>query len=330
MPQVSVIIPTYNRAHCVGEAIDSVLAQTFTDYEIIVVDDGSTDNTSAVLKAYGNKIRAIRQNNQGVSVARNTGILASTAPWIAFLDSDDLWLPEKLQIQFHDVTNCSVDVIGHFVDARFDVCENQPTTLFQLRHLLGTFTSNPVRKRPLLDTLNTQFFTPTWFLRRNVILDAGLFNPYTRIYEDLELLTKCALRGSFLVNCSCQVTVRRVPLDTSPLSSLHISNKPESMSNLCRIYESLLHSDNLLENEAFMLRKALSGARADLSMAYSLSGDSASARKYALLSFRDNPNLKSILRSLLLLIHPSYGAHFIAFFNRCLKRHGIRRSEQAL
>ena len=99
MPTVSVIIPTYQRANLVNQAIESVLAQTYRDYEIIVVNDGSTDDTKAVLAQFGNKITAIHQENRGLSAARNTGILASQGKYIAFLDDDDLWLPEKLAKQ---------------------------------------------------------------------------------------------------------------------------------------------------------------------------------------------------------------------------------------
>lgn len=100
MPQVSVIIPTYNRKAYVQEAIDSVLVQTYTDYEIIVIDDGSTDGTGAALQArYGDKIHYVWQQNQGESVARNKGLEMARGEFIAFLDSDDLWLPEKLNKQ---------------------------------------------------------------------------------------------------------------------------------------------------------------------------------------------------------------------------------------
>ncbi|UCH20443.1 MAG: glycosyltransferase [Deltaproteobacteria bacterium] len=98
-PIVSVIIPTYNRSGMLTEAIDSVLAQDFTDFELIVVDDGSTDDTPRILKAYGAKIKVIAQRSAGVSAARNRGIAASSGRFIAFLDSDDLWLPNKLTIQ---------------------------------------------------------------------------------------------------------------------------------------------------------------------------------------------------------------------------------------
>jgi glycosyltransferase involved in cell wall biosynthesis len=98
-PLVSVIIPTYNRGWTVRDAIDSVLGQTYADVELIVVDDGSTDRTPQMLDAYGDRLRVIRQANQGVSAARNHGIGESSGPLIALLDSDDIWLPKKLAVQ---------------------------------------------------------------------------------------------------------------------------------------------------------------------------------------------------------------------------------------
>ena len=98
-PQVSVIIPTYNRSWVIKEAIDSVLAQDYKDFELIVVDDGSTDHTSEVLDSYRNDIKVFSQKNKGVSAARNRGIAEASGKFIAFLDSDDLWLPQKLTVQ---------------------------------------------------------------------------------------------------------------------------------------------------------------------------------------------------------------------------------------
>ncbi len=100
MPKVSVIIPTYNRLPMLKEAVQSVLAQDYEDFELMVVDDGSTDGTSEVMKQYGGRVKVIQhQENRGVSAARNRGILQAKGKYIAFLDSDDLWVKGKLKIQ---------------------------------------------------------------------------------------------------------------------------------------------------------------------------------------------------------------------------------------
>lgn len=98
-PLVSVIIPNYNYADYLREAIASVLAQTYENIEIIVVDDGSSDNSRATIESYGEKVTGIFQQNQGVSATRNNGVKASRGEYIAFLDADDVWLPRKIELQ---------------------------------------------------------------------------------------------------------------------------------------------------------------------------------------------------------------------------------------
>lgn len=118
---VSVIIPAYNYARFLPQAIDSVLAQTYAPVEIIVVDDGSQDDSQAVLNAYGTRIRWVSQHNQGVAAARNHGTRLSQGSYLAFLDADDYWLPTKLERQMElyardpelGLTHCGV---GEFDD----------------------------------------------------------------------------------------------------------------------------------------------------------------------------------------------------------------------
>ena len=96
---ISVVIPAHNAGKFIKRTINSVLAQTYHDYEIIIIDDGSTDDTDEVVKSYGSKVRYIRQENAGTTAARNAGIKSAAGEWIAFLDHDDEWLPEKLELQ---------------------------------------------------------------------------------------------------------------------------------------------------------------------------------------------------------------------------------------
>lgn len=133
MPKVSVIIPTYNRVDYLKEAIGGVLAQAFTDYEIIVIDDGSTDDTEEMVKNYMStecKIRYLHQERKGVSVARNAGIDAAGGEWVAFLDSDDIWREDKLQLQMSFVKKYN-DVECIFTDFSCFPPENKEYFIFK-------------------------------------------------------------------------------------------------------------------------------------------------------------------------------------------------------
>src|ERR1039457_1783027 len=125
-PKVSVVIPTYNRAAQVRKGIESVLAQTVTDLEVIVVDDGSSDDTEKTLgQIFGDRIRYYAQRNQGASVARNKGIEEARGEWIAFLDSDDIWERGKLEWQFKALERFGPEGGGGYKDNR---CFKHPGT----------------------------------------------------------------------------------------------------------------------------------------------------------------------------------------------------------
>lgn len=116
VPAVSVVIPAFNYGRFVTEAVDSVLRQTLPVGEVIVVDDGSTDDTRGRLSQYGARVKYVYQQNRGLSAARNTGIREAASDWIAFLDADDLWHPAKLEREFHAVSR--LDGIRFFGSAR--------------------------------------------------------------------------------------------------------------------------------------------------------------------------------------------------------------------
>src|ERR1022692_1279698 len=130
-PTVSVVIPTYERSGKVQGAIDRVLAQTSSDLEVIVVDDGSSDGTGPILeKTFGDRIRYYFQNNQVVSVARNRGIAEARGEWVAFLDSDDLWEKDKLEGNLKALERFGFECGAGYTDPRLF---NHPETrtLFQ-------------------------------------------------------------------------------------------------------------------------------------------------------------------------------------------------------
>ena len=135
MSRVSIIIPAYNAAEFVREAVDSALAQTHPDVEVIVVDDSSTDHTPQVLAGYGNRIRVHRQPNGGVSSARNTGARLATGDWVAFLDADDVWAPTKTAAQLARAAETAAPWV---YSNRFNTGERGGFPEFQSDHALMT------------------------------------------------------------------------------------------------------------------------------------------------------------------------------------------------
>ncbi len=183
-PCISVIIPTYNRCWILKEAIDSVLSQKFTDFEIIVVDDGSNDGTAALLSAYGDQITIIHQENRGVSAARNAGILIAKGRYIAFLDSDDMWLPEKL--------SCQVDFFQSHAQAV--ICQ---TDEIWIRNNVRVNPKNRHKKPSGMifePSLQLCLVSPSAVMIKKSLFDEiGLFNEAFPACEDYDLWLRIAL-----------------------------------------------------------------------------------------------------------------------------------------
>ncbi len=184
-PRVSVIIPTYNRSWCLSEAIDSVLSQTFQNMELIVVDDGSTDETPALLSRYGDHLRVLCQSNRGVSAARNGGIQTARGNLIAFLDSDDTWQPGKLARQ--------VDFFDTHPDAM--ICQTEETWIRRGVRV------NPKRRHRKLSgwifeaSLALCLVSPSAVMMRRELLEGmGGFDESLPACEDYDLWLRVSLR----------------------------------------------------------------------------------------------------------------------------------------
>ena len=192
MPEVSVILPTFNRAKIVQKAIDSVLQQTYADYEIIVVDDGSTDDTQAVLEPYGNKIEYRYKDNGGISSARNHGIKLAAGRYIALLDSDDYWLENKLEKQIACfrynpaygmvATRCS----SFDIDGNFDTVE--PLGKIRAKNRRGK--SGWIYQ----DLFYRNFIrTSSVVIRRDCFAKVGLFDESLCQCEDVDMWMRMAM-----------------------------------------------------------------------------------------------------------------------------------------
>jgi len=185
MPQVSVIIPTYNRAHLLSRAIKSVLNQTFQDFEIIIVDDASTDNTDRLVASFQNSrmIYIQHERNQGSAAARNTALRQAQGEFIAFLDSDDEWLPDKLEKQMKLFSKASQNV-GLVVTGAMDIRENIPYQIY-----LPKFRGN-IARRILIE--NCVGLTSIALVRKECFTKSGLFDESLRGSEDWDLWIRIA------------------------------------------------------------------------------------------------------------------------------------------
>jgi glycosyltransferase involved in cell wall biosynthesis len=192
MSKVAVIIPTYNRALPVQRAVESVRAQTFSELEIIVVDDGSSDETAGVLRRYSD-CRYIRIAHSGLpAVARNAGVRASSAAFFAFLDSDDEWLPEKLHVQMRALDSASCGL----------VCSNAHVISTDPRVPSGPYL--PAREKSLGPTLqelllNNFVIASSVVVKREFFESAGGFSEDSRLrgVEDYELWLRIARSTQF-------------------------------------------------------------------------------------------------------------------------------------
>lgn len=293
-PTVSVVIPTYNRAYCLGDAIESVLAQSFQDYELIVVDDGSTDGTDKVVKIYGEIVRLIRQANDGVSSARNAGIRAAKGSWIAFLDSDDIWEPDKLKIQMGDL-KAKPEAVVHIVDTIFVISDQDKRSLFEMRGMHTEFMQRPIRERPLIDVLRIGFPSPTWVVQRKTIETAGYFDTALRISEDTDLLARVAMEGPFLINCYPGCKVRRLA-DSSSLTDLYLE---EDLDNLLHIYSNLKKDPRLTTEERHFMRSLTGGILTEIADKHIRRRNLHAATLALLRSVAEDPSLRSVARAIL-------------------------------
>ena len=221
--KVSAIILTYNRAHMVTEAIDSVLKQSFKDFELIVVDNYSSDNTESVVKSYNDKrIRYFKHQNNGfIGVNRNYGIKKSRGEYIAFLDDDDLWLPKKLekQVELLD-SNKELGLVysdTYIMDSNGNLREN---TYFRR--------IKPARGNAFNELLQDNFIPMlTVVIRREMLSKVGIFNPRYKIALDYDLWLRIA---------------EHYPIDfiEQPLAKYRVHSESGFQKNIALSYQEIL------------------------------------------------------------------------------------------
>ncbi|MXV17457.1 glycosyltransferase family 2 protein [Hufsiella ginkgonis] len=196
MTRVSIIMPAYNAARYLAQAIQSVLDQTFKNWELLVVNDGSTDETATIALAYASsdsRIKVLNQHNQGQGSARNAGISAATGEWVAFLDADDLWLPQKLEVQWSFLEKAKNVDVAFCAGWQFEGTNREKTVLYDIH--AGYFEPEAMYKLEY-----TGNFVPilSVLLSREIIERTGLQDECAamRGCEDWDYWIRLAARGA--------------------------------------------------------------------------------------------------------------------------------------
>lgn len=268
-PLVSVVIPTYNDQEYVEDAIKSVLSQTYGNIEILVVDDGSTDNTKDKLNPYINShdIEYIYQANKGLSGARNTGVMSASGEYIAFLDADDLFKSDKIEKQLKYL-------MGH-PDCDYCYCDvylfrdGQPNKLFRYDY---KYYSGNIFKY----LLRQNFINPStlFFQKKNIIDNFGLFDESFRRVEDLEYTLRVSLIGARFCFLDEPLFLSRVRRGGN-LQSSQVLMQEYTLKILKDVEKKLTPSDK----ENYGLEGIINSRKVKLALAYLANGDSRLGRE---------------------------------------------------
>ena len=290
---ISVIIPTYNSGAFISEAIHSVLCQTCTDYEIIVIDDGSTDNTREIIEKKFPQVRYFYISNQGASKARNYGIQRARGEYIAFLDADDLWLQEKLEKQLK-VFNADHELMMVFTEHRAFDANGFRKAMFSKKERLmkGDVVKNIF--------LYSYVALPTVMVRRKVFKEIGCFEENLQVAEDDNLWMRIALK--FRIHLLDEVLV-------------HVRLRENSLTRTARnLFDGGLKNIELIENKYPDLRKRLGRGiiRRKKSIIYNFygyfffsKGDYAMSKRYLMRSITFYPRMVSIIYCIFSFFPPS-------------------------
>ncbi len=240
-PLVSVIMPTYNRAWTLKDAVDSVLLQDYPNIELIVIDDGSEDNTEELLGLYKNKITVLRQENKGVSAARNKGIRQSSGQFIALLDSDDAWDKRKISCQM-DFFNDHPDVL---------ICQTEVIWIRKGRKVNPKLKHKKPSGMIFEQSLNLCLVSPSAVMMKRQLFDMkGYFNEDFMVCEDYDLwLRVSSTLPVFLIDKP--YTIKRGG-HKDQLSNLHSQDKFRILS-----LSSLIASGNLTLDQTEKAKKVL-------------------------------------------------------------------------
>jgi glycosyltransferase involved in cell wall biosynthesis len=254
-PSVSIVIPAYNVATYIGETLDSVFQQTFTDYEVIVVNDGSPDTVELekAIEPYISQVRYIKQKNLGAGAARNEGLRAAQGKFIAFLDADDLWLPDYLDEQLKFIRENNFDLVCadamHFGDSPFAGKTYMETYMR---------TAPPVGEVSFLGLVSAEqsLITSGIVARRASLLEVGLFDEGLRNSQDFDLWLRLLRNGARLAYQ--KQLLLRYRCHENSLSGDEINRSARQL----RVYDKIESSFDLTPEERPAVLRAIETRRA--------------------------------------------------------------------
>jgi glycosyltransferase involved in cell wall biosynthesis len=278
MPKVSVVMPVYNGERFLRESLDSVFAQTFQDFEMLCVDDGSTDRSASILRQYGPKIRAVRQENAGQSAARNAGVALAKGRYVAFLDQDDLWYPSKLMTQVAAIEADSRVVLVHCDFDRIDEkgqMVQQSAGISERSSALGS---------PMGQLIGEALIFPSaMMIRKDGYERSGGFFSELQGFEDFDLIARLKQQGEFIMVKERGMAYRMHGQGFTRAGGLHIIRSREKF---LRRMENLYRGDRTKET---ILRRMLADCYSDWGMHEVRSGNKTEGRTKLIESLRCNP-----------------------------------------
>jgi len=254
-PAVSVIIPAYKVAAFIRETIDSVLAQTFADYEVIVINDGSPDTLELerALEPYGRQIRYIKQENQGAGAARNAGLRLASGRFVAFLDGDDVYLPNFLEEQMQLIQS----------DGGYDLAYADKSDFGDAR-LFANSEADPAKGEVTAEDLlcgRSNITTSTVLARRELVIDTGMFDETLRNSQDFDLWIRLAKNGARITYQPRVLLLRRIYVGSLASDSM------KSFEGELRVLKKTRLRNDLTAAEVIALEETLGRRQADMEVA---------------------------------------------------------------
>ena len=328
-PTVSVIIPTYNRASLLKHAIESVLLQTYTDTEILIVDDGSNDETRTVILSYiedtshgSDRIRYFYQPNQGKSVALNNGLAEVRGTWVAFLDSDDRWLREKLELQLRAVQRWGQSCQACFTDGRYVNNAQVTMTAFQRAEMRFEGSTGLIQDSSSFLLVEPHgIVIPTLLARTSKLQGVGGFDSNLRVYEDKDFMFRLSHATEFCYVNAPLIEIDRSITRTQGLMKL-VEREEFRLSQLQYVYEKWLRLDWLQERHRSAIRSQLSQIHSEWATWHLLNEEYLLAREALSRGVDISSSARLLAKQLLLGLSPQLARRIV------LRRAARRASHQ--